>query len=44
MKNIGMKTYTERVKDKRGAKLVEKFPQYNGIVVAEFGRTIMDSG
>jgi hypothetical protein len=32
------------VKDKRGAKLVEKFPQYNGIVVAEFGRTIMDSG
>ena len=38
MKNIGMKTYTERVKDKRGAKLVEKFPQYNGIVVAEFGR------
>jgi hypothetical protein len=44
MKNIGMQTYTERVKDKRGAKLVEKFPQYNGIVVAEFGRTIMDSG
>ena len=33
-----------QVKDKRGAKLVEKFPQYNGIVVAEFGRTIMDSG
>ena len=25
-------------------RLVEKFPQYNGIVVAEFGRTIMDSG
>mgnify|MGYP006202402365 FL=1 len=44
MKNIGMKTYTERVKDKRGARLVEKFPQYNGLVVAEFGRTIMDSG
>lgn len=26
------------------AGLVEKFPQYNGLVVAEFGRTIMDSG
>jgi len=41
MKNIGMKPYTEWLKERRAAKLVDQFPTYNKIIVADFSRSLM---
>ena len=41
MKNIGMKPYTEWLKERRANGLTTKFPQYNHIAVSDFSRSIM---
>mmetsp|Transcript_1266 Transcript_1266/g.3821 ORF Transcript_1266/g.3821 Transcript_1266/m.3821 type:complete len:246 (-) Transcript_1266:86-823(-) len=43
MKNIGMTTYTEASKARRGRSLVSQYPQYNPLVVADFSKSIMEN-
>ena len=43
MKNIGMKPYTEWLKSRRAAKLCEKYPEYNTLVLSSFSNSIMNN-
>ena len=43
MKNIGMKPYTEWLKSRRAAKLCEKYPEYNTLVLSAFSNSVMNN-